>query len=329
MRAQARIEFPGAIYQVTSRGHRRERLFFTDEDRTDFLRILRKALDRSGVVLHAYVLLPNHFHALVTTAIPNLSRFLHYLKGEYAKGFNRRHRRCGHVFQGRYRAVLVQQDGYFRAVFAYILDDPQEGPRFVRDLLAKYLGKGAPSPAAAVRNDVFLGDDAFGEQLSRRIDYGERLPDGVVGRRLWKRRLDLGRMCARLAKLIGEDPGSLYVRSRKGLHRRDLAVYVCREVSHCVLRVVGQHFGLGTSGAGSAVARVRRQMVRNRAYARRVQRLISRLRRAIEAFTRKISSASEKTAFSATDGARHFRSTRRPTFCWVLEGPPGPSAAVT
>jgi putative transposase len=101
-----RIEFPGALYHVTSRGNARHRVFRDDEDRETFLATLAWVVARFRWRCHAYCLMDNHIHLLIDTSQPNLSRGMRQLNGVYTQRFNRRHRTVGHLFQGRFKAIL-------------------------------------------------------------------------------------------------------------------------------------------------------------------------------------------------------------------------------
>src|SRR5438270_9933394 len=103
-----RLEFEGAIYHLTARGNRREEIFNDDSDRAQFLELLVESLPRYQVELHGYVLLSNHFHLLARTLPANLSRWMHWLLVSYTVGFNRRHGKVGHLFQGRYKSLVVE-----------------------------------------------------------------------------------------------------------------------------------------------------------------------------------------------------------------------------
>jgi REP element-mobilizing transposase RayT len=119
-----RIEFPGALYHVTSRGHARQRVFRDDEDREMFLAILAWVVERFRWRCHAYCLMDNHIHLLIDTPQPNLSRGMRQLNGVYTQRFNRRHSRVGHLFQGRFQAILVEKDGYLLELARYIVLNP-------------------------------------------------------------------------------------------------------------------------------------------------------------------------------------------------------------
>ena len=109
MARQLRIEYPGAVYHVTSRGNGRQRIFITDKDRLRFCKFLERTTRDYKIILHAYCLMGNHYHLLLETPEPNLSRAMKYLDGLYTQNFNWRHGRSGHVFQGRYKAILVEK----------------------------------------------------------------------------------------------------------------------------------------------------------------------------------------------------------------------------
>ena len=119
-----RIEFPGAIYHVTSRGNARRKIFLKDEDRNDFLVTLAWVIERFGWVCHAYCLMGNHFHLMIETPEPNLSRGMRQLNGVYTQGFNRNHRKVGHLFQGRFKSILIERDSYLLELCRYVVLNP-------------------------------------------------------------------------------------------------------------------------------------------------------------------------------------------------------------
>jgi len=119
-----RLEFPGAVYHVTARGNERRDIFRDDRDRQHFLNRLADCRDRFGFRLLAYCLMNNHFHLAVRTGATPLSRIMACLQSFYAQRFNRRHARVGHLFQGRYKSRLVQEDRYLEALIRYIHQNP-------------------------------------------------------------------------------------------------------------------------------------------------------------------------------------------------------------
>jgi putative transposase len=119
-----RIEFPDALYHVTSRGNEQRRIFRDDTDRRMFLTFLGQTVKRFGWSVTAWVLMSNHFHLVVQTPGANLSRGMHWLNGTYAGWFNHRHKRSGHLFQGRFDAVLVEKETYLRELLRYVVLNP-------------------------------------------------------------------------------------------------------------------------------------------------------------------------------------------------------------
>ena len=107
-----RLEFAGALYHVTSRGDRRDDIYEDDADRTNFLSVLTDVCETYNWVCHAYCQMSNHYHLLIETPDANLSKGMRQLNGVYTQWFNRAHGRVGHVFQGRYKAILVEKESY-------------------------------------------------------------------------------------------------------------------------------------------------------------------------------------------------------------------------
>lgn len=101
-----RLEFAGALYHITARGNARQAIYRDDVDRQRFLATLAHAVDRYGWLVHAYCLMDNHYHLLIETPKPTLARGMRHLNGTYTQAVNRRHQRVGHLFQGRYTAIM-------------------------------------------------------------------------------------------------------------------------------------------------------------------------------------------------------------------------------
>jgi putative transposase len=140
-----RVEFPGAVYHVMARGNERREIYRDDRDRRRFLDTLGQAAEQYGLRVYAYRLMPNHYHLLVGTPRGNLSRALGWVQATYTARFNARHRRRGHLFQGRFKAQLVEADEYGRWLVEYIHLNPvrprRRGARIPRERateLARY-----------------------------------------------------------------------------------------------------------------------------------------------------------------------------------------------
>src|SRR6266536_3611266 len=124
-----RIQYPGAVYHVMARGNHGQEIFKDDRDRQCFLETLGEACEKTGWEIHAYVLMANHYHLLVETPEGNLVSGMKWVQGAYTQRYNSRHRLFGHLFQGRYKAVIVdgRDEDYFQVVSTYIHFEPRAG----------------------------------------------------------------------------------------------------------------------------------------------------------------------------------------------------------
>lgn len=119
-----RIEYPGAIYHVTSRGNAQSDIYLNDKDRKSFLKLIEEVCTRFNWCCYAYCLMTNHYHLVLETAEGNLSKGMRHLNGVYTQRFNQYHRRVGHVFQGRYKAIIVEKESYLLEVVRYVILNP-------------------------------------------------------------------------------------------------------------------------------------------------------------------------------------------------------------
>jgi len=124
MARQLRIEFPGAFYHVTARGNERKAVFKSIKDREKFYSYLESASNRYGAVIHAYCLMDNHCHILIETPLGNLSKIMQHINSAYTTYFNIKRERSGHLFQGRYKSILVEVDEYAKELSRYIHLNP-------------------------------------------------------------------------------------------------------------------------------------------------------------------------------------------------------------
>src|SRR5581483_6583427 len=119
-----RIEYPGALYHITTRGNARRAVFKDASDRALFLDTLQRVSERYHWLCHAYCLMDNHYHLVLETLDGNLAQRMRQLNGIYTQAYNRRHRRVGHLFQGRYKAILVDKESYLLEVCRYVVLNP-------------------------------------------------------------------------------------------------------------------------------------------------------------------------------------------------------------
>ncbi len=166
-----RIEYAGAHYHITSRGNARQGIFKGDADRAAFLMILEAVVVRFNWLCHAYCLMGNHYHPLIETPVADLSKGMRELNGRYTQAFNHRHRRVGHLFQRRFKAILVERDAYLLELCRYAVLNPVRAKR-VRSA-AQYTWSSYRATAGQRNAPRFLTTDWILSQ------FGTRRPEAV------------------------------------------------------------------------------------------------------------------------------------------------------
>jgi len=205
MPRRIRVEYPGAIYHVMSRGDRREDIFHDDVDRQELLKTLAEACQKTGFQVHAYCLMRNHFHLVVETPNANLVAGMRWLLSSYTLRLNHRHKLSGHVFSGRYKALIVDGngDGYLRTVCDYVHLNPVRAKLLGSEerllgypwsSLVWYLAAPEHRPEW-IRVDRLLGEHGIGE-------------DTPAGRREFERRME--------ARRAQESDGAEWAQIRRG-----------------------------------------------------------------------------------------------------------------
>jgi len=180
-----RIEYPGAIYHITSRGNEKKAIFRDDQDRGALLSLLHRTNLRYHWLCHAYCLMDNHYHLVIETPDGNLSRGMRQLNGVYTQWFNTRHDRVGHLFQGRYKAIIIQKETHLLEVCRYVVLNPvrahftEKPDDWPWSSYQATLGKEQPHPCLTI--DWVLG------QFSSNRDEAERSYDQFVQRGLNQR----------------------------------------------------------------------------------------------------------------------------------------------
>ena len=175
---QLRIEYPGAFYHVYSRGNQKQAIFLSDEDRHYFLKLLRDAHERLNAIVHLYCLMKNHYHLGLETPGANLSQIMHFINSAYSIHLNVKYGRCGHLFQGRFKAILVQADVYARTLAKYIHCNPVKDRIVDRPELYRWSScqdyYGLRKPPTWLNTDVIMG--CFGGSVeSLRAEHGTYL----------------------------------------------------------------------------------------------------------------------------------------------------------
>jgi len=183
-----RIEYDGALYHVTSRGNARKAIFKDDEDRELFLDTLTKVNERYNWLCHAYCLMNNHYHLLIETPDGNLSKGMRHLNGIYTQRYNKRYKRTGHIFEGRYKAIIIQKESHLLAVCRYVVLNPVRA-RAVKHP-EEWKWSSYKATAGSERSHNSLTADCIlaqfeGEKRRAEREYREFVMSGIGEEKLW------------------------------------------------------------------------------------------------------------------------------------------------
>ncbi len=281
MARQLRIQYPGAFYHVTSRGNEAKDVFKSKTDREKFLSYLTPATERYGARIHVYCLMSNHYHLLLETPDGNLSQIMRHINGAYTTYFNTKRRRSGHLFQGRFHAILVEADEYATELSRYIHLNPVRAGIVDKPVAYPwssypcYAG-GSQPPGWLVTDFVlgfFGGNNAVARKAYRKFvdgligqDYESPLQEVVAStilgslvfiqeiqeRYAKSRRID--RNVPALAELAAKRKSIAEIRDTvqdllggKPLLAKKVALYICHRYSGRKLKEIGAGFDVGES----------------------------------------------------------------------------------
>lgn len=284
-----RIQYPGAYYHVTSRGNEQKNIFKSQKDREQFLAYLESAVQRYGAVIHAYCLLSNHYHLLLETPAGNLSQIMRHINGAYTTYFNTKRKRAGHLFQGRYKAILIDADEYAQELSRYIHLNPvragitvrpedypwssyryfiggQDVPEWLTtDFILGYFGKRTRDAQKNYRKFVeeLIGRD-YGSPLEKAVAStilgSADFVDEITKKYLQTKRADrnlpaLKALSTRpsLDRII--DTVNSLIGADEELSRKT-GIYFCHRYSGAKLKEIGERFNIGESAVSQASRRL-------------------------------------------------------------------------
>ena len=301
-----RIEYPGAFYHVTSRGNERKAVFKSRRDREQFLSYLESATERYGAVIHAYCLMDNHYHLLVETPLGNLSKIMQHINSAYTLYFNTKRMRSGHLFQGRYKAILVDADAYLKELSRYIHLNPvragiAENPNEYEWSSSRYYTHERKSPEWLCREFIFscfakrpatamkkyrafiqaaMGGD-YETPLSKRLhavilgsqEFVDEIKANFLKNKAPDRDLpDLKDLPARVGLAEIEKAVDRVVASDEKLARQ-VKLYFGHRYTGLRLKEVGKRYGISESGVTQASRRVRSRLDDDKQLARMIQEI--------------------------------------------------------
>jgi putative transposase len=309
MARQLRVQFKGAVYHVTSRGNERKDIVRSDKDRELFLRVLAQMLEDYQVICHAWVLMDNHYHLLLETPEANLSKALRHLNGIYTQKFNRRNRRTGHLFQGRYKALLVEKGSHLLELCRYVVLNPVRAKMVKKPREWKWSSYratvGIDKKDAWLTTDWVLGHFA-GKRTKAQKQYVKFVLEGMkVKKSPWedvsgiyyggdglkkqiknllrkKDDLEIPMSHKRLERQTAEKVIERIARSykvktvellrvtRRPNEARDIAVWLLRKEAGLGLKEIGEKLGVRYSAVGNRIAVIRRKLDEDDKFRRRI-----------------------------------------------------------
>jgi REP element-mobilizing transposase RayT len=211
-----RIEYPGAVYHITSRGNEKKPIFKDERDRDIFLDTLSQVDKRYNWLCHAYCLMNNHYHLIIETPDGNLSAGMRQLNGVYTQAFNKRHNRVGHLFQGRYKAILIQKDSHLLEVCRYLVLNPVRAKAVKKPEQWKWSSyqttAGIEKPHPCLTTEWILNQFGSARRIAEKA-YREFVEDGMKQESIWK--------AVRAQSILGEEEFTAtltdYLRGKKDI----------------------------------------------------------------------------------------------------------------
>jgi REP element-mobilizing transposase RayT len=286
------MDYPDAFYHILSRGNEKRDIYYDERDYLRFLDVLERTVERFNLEVHAYVLMKNHYHLLIRTKEANLSRAIQWLGVSYSVWFNRRHRRSGHLFQGRFKSFLIEDERYLTAMCFYIHGNPfragivnrlwdyrwssyrayvdkrYEVPWLTMSLvLGMYGGSRKEFLKAQERSPrgeehildelmygLYLGSKEFGEECIRRLQR-EGYREKPQGKSLLRGR-DVQALALEILGKLGERDSESVLRVRKyRCCKRDMAIYILYQLGVYRNEEIGKVFSVGYTAVTGAVKR--------------------------------------------------------------------------
>lgn len=183
-----RIQYPGAVYHVTSRGNEKKAVYKDDQDREAFLQTLQRVNKRYHWICHSYCLMDNHYHLLIETLDGNLSLGMRQLNGVYTQLFNARYQRSGHLFQGRYKAILIQKETHLLEVCRYVVLNPARARLKKRPedwKWSSYLGTAGLEPAHPCLTTDWVLSQFSKTRRKAEKEYRQFVQSGIGKGRIW------------------------------------------------------------------------------------------------------------------------------------------------
>ncbi len=305
-----RIIYPGAVYHITSRGNERKAVFKSIRDREKFLEYLESAVEKYQAVIHAYCLMDNHYHLLLETPAGNLPRIMRHINGAYTTYFNVKRDRSGHLFQGRYKAILVEKDEYAKELSRYIhlnpvraklVECPEEykwssypsyigikkPPKWLyRDFILGYFGAQISTAQIGYRGFVdALANTEYKSPLSETAGstilgspaFITFIKDNFLSGKTPDKNIPALSALTDKVRMeeISDAVGGLF--GEDGAMCRNVKIYLSQRLTDEKLKDIGGRFGIGESGVSQVCRRVKFKMKNDKELAKNISAVEKKL----------------------------------------------------
>ena len=301
-----RIEYPGAFYHITSRGNERKAVFKSKQDRLKFLEYIGTATERYGACVHVYCLMDNHYHLLMETPLGNLSQIMRHINGAYTTYFNVKRGRSGHLFQGRYKSILVDADEYAKELSRYIHLNPVRANMvstpdkfqwssynqyigkqkahewLVRDFILGYFGKQYKTAQRKYHDFVTLLvgqeyksplDDVTASVMLGAQDFIDFIKDRYLTG--LKKSRDVPAAEALLDKVSIQGISDIVDETigKETKEARNIKIFLCQKYTGQKLKTIGDRFGIGDSAVSQVCRRFGEKIKREKQIRKKIQKL--------------------------------------------------------
>jgi len=311
MARRPRVHFTGALYHVISRGNRRQGIFRDENDLKRFLAYLSDCKTRFPFRLYAYALMKNHIHLLLEVERTPLSGIMQSLLFRYTQYFNRRYRQVGHLFQGRYKAIVCDKDAYLLELVRYIHLNPvrarvakrpedyvwtghlsylgkREKDLIDEDFVLDQFGDDRSSARRRYRRFVWEGITDGHEKKYYQVKYQRYLGEDAFVERIeterkepedWVYEIPLEAISREVARTIGSGEDELYSarRGRQGSRGRGIVAYLARRISGYTVREIADYFQRSSVTVSEAIPKVEDLLRRDKAFAKDLKILAENL----------------------------------------------------
>lgn len=297
-----RLQAEDCFYHITARGNGKKNIFLSDKDRVRFFTYLSRAMEKFSFCLYAYVLMDNHYHLLIETKHPNLSRIMHLINTSYSSYYNFVHKHVGHLLQGRFKSIVVDKDSYFLTLSAYIHLNPVRAnivlnpedykwssykayigktndPYINIDKVKDVLGPNISSYPEFVKNysgnkdtifnklyaGFILGNTKF---IKDNLNTLKNQHCSYARETAYKNELERSvtpqDIINYINKLYADHPRRFIASNRKIINKNRIIIYLIKRLTPLTTYEIGNMFGIGFSAVSKSTTNIEKDMIKNR-----------------------------------------------------------------